>query len=70
MRRRKGGCVPRTMIVVDADASIPDALRDELGIRSVPPDAEPLHEPESVTRLRLDARPVPTERLAEAYFGT
>ena len=51
----------RTTVVIDADACVPGALRDALGIVSVPPDAPLLVDDETVPRLSLEAGPPEAE---------
>jgi fatty acid-binding protein DegV len=55
----------RIAIVVDADASIPERLRDDLGILTAPADAPMLLEPETIPALRLEAvEPLDAELVA------
>ncbi|MPZ98309.1 MAG: hypothetical protein GEU80_03055 [Dehalococcoidia bacterium] len=52
--------MPPTIVVVDADACVPEVLRAPAGLVVAPPEAPLLLEPENVPRLSLEAgRPAP-----------
>lgn len=55
-----------TIVMVDADASIPEVLRADLPLRQVPDDAPVLMERVAIPRLALEREPVAAEHAVEA----
>ncbi len=54
-------------VIVDADASIPEAVRHDLGILTAPPEAPLLVAPEAIPALRIEAaQPLDAAGVAEA----
>ncbi|HET6636261.1 MAG TPA: hypothetical protein VFH77_14680 [Streptomyces sp.] len=58
--------MPRTIVVVDADACIPTELAAAAEMRVAPPDARLLLQPDSVAALRADAGPPPEGPVGDA----
>lgn len=58
---------PPIAVIVDADASIPEAARHDLGILTAPPQAPLLVAPEAIPALRIEAAaPLDAADVAEA----
>ena len=58
--------MPHPVIVADADACVPQRIRDDLGIVTAPLDAPLIEGQPSVLELRRDFAPLPPQAVADA----